>query len=365
MTSDSGLFQNAAELEAEGWELEGNTYVRDQSMLPLYEAKMVHHYDHRWATYEHDGTTRDMTPAEHDDPAALPLPRYWVDEREVTSRLAGKWKHDWLLGFRDITNTTNERTVIAAMIPATAVGNKLPLLLSEVPQKSILAALLSSFALDFLARQKLGGTTLNFFYVEQLAVPAPERFEADCPWDAGRSLQDWFEDAWSSWSTPPTTPLPWPLHSVTTGRRSGGIPTAEPSCEPSSTPPCFTSTASAVMTSTTSWEPSQSSPATTSTATARSGPGGWYWTRSTGSQTPRNEGSLSDRHSSLHPETAPGTAEATRHDRPNSTVLPARTMPHLAVAASTRRVIERLRRGWTKQPGYRTNAPRTPLAGAS
>lgn len=26
-----------------------------ERMLPLYEAKMIHQYDHRWATYEPDG----------------------------------------------------------------------------------------------------------------------------------------------------------------------------------------------------------------------------------------------------------------------------------------------------------------------
>ncbi len=191
MANDSDLFATAADLEAEGWELDGNAYVRDSTMLPLYEAKMVNHYDHRWATYDPDGTTRDMTPEEHDDPAALPLPRYWVDEREVTSRLAGKWKHDWLLGFRNITNTTNERTVIAAMIPAAGVGNSMPVLLASA-RPHLLAGLLSSFAVDYVMRQKLGGTNMNFFYVEQLPIPAPETFDGHCPWDATQSLQDWF-----------------------------------------------------------------------------------------------------------------------------------------------------------------------------
>lgn len=53
-------------------------------VLPLYEAKMIHHYDHRFATYDTDGEEiRDATIAEKADPYFAPLPRYWVNEWEV------------------------------------------------------------------------------------------------------------------------------------------------------------------------------------------------------------------------------------------------------------------------------------------
>ncbi|MGH3471374.1 MAG: Eco57I restriction-modification methylase domain-containing protein, partial [Nocardioidaceae bacterium] len=52
---------------------------------------------------------------------------------------------------------------------------------------------LSSFALDYIARQKLGGTTLNFFYFEQFPIPAPQEFDKPCPWDVKESMQDRFE----------------------------------------------------------------------------------------------------------------------------------------------------------------------------
>lgn len=51
--------------------------------LPLYEAKLIHHFDHRWATYKPDGDTRDMTPQEKCDPSTTVTPRYWVAQREV------------------------------------------------------------------------------------------------------------------------------------------------------------------------------------------------------------------------------------------------------------------------------------------
>jgi len=81
-------------------------------MLPLYEAKMIHQFDDRWASY--DGlNVRDVTLAEKQDPSFAVLPRYWVPEAEVDMRLAGRWDRNWLLGVRDITNSTNERTVVS------------------------------------------------------------------------------------------------------------------------------------------------------------------------------------------------------------------------------------------------------------
>jgi hypothetical protein len=35
----------------------------------------------------------------------------------VKRKLRGKWDKDWLLGFRDITNSTNELTAIFSLLP--------------------------------------------------------------------------------------------------------------------------------------------------------------------------------------------------------------------------------------------------------
>ena len=78
MTSASHLFLDYEE-----------TKLSDEPLMPLYEAKMVHHYDHRWATFETDGeTSRDCTLVEKQNPVYQSLPRYWVPENEVTLRTA-------------------------------------------------------------------------------------------------------------------------------------------------------------------------------------------------------------------------------------------------------------------------------------
>ena len=83
MSNDSGLFADAPA-------------AADQPLrLPLYEAKMIHQFDHRWATYV-DGAsgtaseveTADVSDAQKTDPTFTVRPRYWVDEREVLARIA-------------------------------------------------------------------------------------------------------------------------------------------------------------------------------------------------------------------------------------------------------------------------------------
>lgn len=158
-------------------------------MLPLVEAKMLHHYDTRWATYLPDGSVRLVTPREKADESFHVMPRYWVAEAEVDRKLDGKWDKAWLLGWRDITNTTNARTLITAMIPRIAVGNKVPLALAQRGRAELQAAW-SSFAADFVARQKMGGTTMNFFIFMQLPMPTPEQI-GGCPVPLDRPTRDW------------------------------------------------------------------------------------------------------------------------------------------------------------------------------
>ncbi|MEU2063290.1 DNA methyltransferase [Streptomyces sp. NPDC013455] len=204
MANDSAVFRPDAQrgetfddLLDEGWNLKGNILVRgDERLLPLYEAKMLHHYDHRFSTYEgatgnqlNKGTLPRLTAARHQDAAACPLPRYWVPEEDVPtggrdrrgrevraagvrSRLAARgWRRDWVLGWRDTTNKNNERTMICSVAPAHGFGHKFMLALAD--GAALLAGVWSSFVLDYAARQSLGGTSLSYFVVRQLPVPAP------------------------------------------------------------------------------------------------------------------------------------------------------------------------------------------------
>lgn len=191
--------------------------------LPLYEAKMLHQFDHRWATYAREGSSwldtpiltkinkegreepdpRDVTAAEKDRPDTFAAPRYWVSAAEVEARLIKtdkdgnviwRWEREWLIGYRDISRANNDRTLIATIVPRVGLSNKIPLMVFvniEARQAACLIACMDSFVMDYAARQKVGGTTLNFFIVKQFPVLPPSAFAAACPWDESQSLADW------------------------------------------------------------------------------------------------------------------------------------------------------------------------------
>jgi len=214
MAEDSAWFRTASQLSAGGWLRSGTDWVRpglaepraltgghearhldlstgsnalaEERFVPLYEAKMIHQFDHRWATYIDDGsgeTSRDVTLAKKQDARFEPAPRYWVPEREVADRLHARgWARGWLMGWRDITNATNERTVITTVFPRSAVGHTSPLFMLDqsTPLVAALGANLSALAFDFVARQKLGGTHLTYGYLNQFPILPPTAYtEAD------------------------------------------------------------------------------------------------------------------------------------------------------------------------------------------
>ncbi|MFC7881282.1 Eco57I restriction-modification methylase domain-containing protein [Streptomyces sp. NPDC057376] len=198
MTDDSDLFRRRQELEDEGWRMRGNVFERaGERMLPLYEGKMAHLFDHRWNSYTGTGNEerRRISAAEKSDPATCAEPRYWIldvgpiptvrkgketEERGVSERLAEMhWPHEWLVGWRDVTYFTNERTAIPAFLPRTAVGHKFPLMIPGVSPTRIaaLVAAQSSLVFDFVSRQKIGGKSMGLFIWKQLPVPTPTTLE--------------------------------------------------------------------------------------------------------------------------------------------------------------------------------------------
>lgn len=136
---------------------------------------MLHHFDHRWNTFE-DAKERQVLLTEKSDPSFEPMPRYWVPQGDVAARIEEKrWSREWLLGWRDIVGSEG-RTLIPCLCPAVGVGDKFLLGLSATSAdlNAALYACLCSLICDYLAKQKVGGSSLKYFVFKQLPVLPPE-----------------------------------------------------------------------------------------------------------------------------------------------------------------------------------------------
>lgn len=206
MSNDSGLFRTATQLSDAGFVLDGTDWVRDQTAsgkvlalaggrsgselalegggpraaeryVPLYEAKMIHQFDHRWAGYAENGSdSADVTLEQKKNPNFEPAPRYWVPKTELDDRLSSRnRKLGWLMGWRDICRSTDERTVIYSILPRVGVGHTNPLVFfpEQPPQWAAALANLCSLTLDYVARQAVGGTHLTYGYLKQFPILAP------------------------------------------------------------------------------------------------------------------------------------------------------------------------------------------------
>ena len=201
MTNDSGLFRTRAELVSAGWNMETDRFEKDKMvMLPLYEAKMIHHFDHRFGTFEtqseaqaNQGKLPELDDVAHVDPWRATLPRYWLPEDEVESRLVDTWDRRWLLGWRDVTGAEKIRTVIACIIPRVAVSNKFPLVMPSTDPQLVAAlyANMLSIPFDYCARRKIGGISMNYFIVRQLPALHPETYARPSPWAPSTRIRDW------------------------------------------------------------------------------------------------------------------------------------------------------------------------------
>ncbi len=187
MTNDSALFMTEAALKKQGFKPAAlNRWKKGElQALPLYEGKMVQMYDHRAAdvVVNTENLHRAAQPeviadVEKANPARFPVPQFRVE----SSNIPDVQKANWYFGFKEISSPTNNRSMIACIFPKAAFGNKVPQLLyaleGDKQQIPCLLATFNSMAFDFVLRQKLQGQTINLFILEQLAVIAPERFEA-------------------------------------------------------------------------------------------------------------------------------------------------------------------------------------------
>lgn len=186
MANDSKLFRTVEELEGDegAWREPGGSWRGPEGRwVPLYEGKMVQAYDHRASgiTTVSENTFRtgqaDVASAEQlIDPTFSVAARYYVPDPGDL---------DWEIAVKDVTSTTNARSVISCVIPPVAAGHTLPILrIEEADRKKrariacLLLANLNSTPLDFVARTKILGNHASWFILEQLPVIEPARYRS-------------------------------------------------------------------------------------------------------------------------------------------------------------------------------------------
>ena len=74
-------------------------------------------------------------------------------------------------GFMDVSSATNSRSMIASLVPDCPCGNKVPVLGMAENRVAQLCAIGNSLVYDYQLRNRFGGLSLNYFIVEETAVP--------------------------------------------------------------------------------------------------------------------------------------------------------------------------------------------------
>ena len=188
MTSDSHLFRTAVQLESAGfYPVHGNRWKRGEELyLPMYQGRMIHQFDHRANSVRVNPESThnpylsvEVTRAQHADPQFLPITQYSVPESAVDEAMSANT--GWTISYRRIARSTDARTMIATIVPKAGFGDSVFLLMPEIGlsawDASSVVANLNNLPFDFVTRQKLHGTNLSWYLLEQLPVIAPEDYD--------------------------------------------------------------------------------------------------------------------------------------------------------------------------------------------
>lgn len=191
MSNDSHLFRSASQLHEAGWHRDRSDWVSvdrpNDRYVPIYEGKMIFFYNHRYGTFpfEKEKVGTDYREIPHPDNQTLADPnfepdaRYWVPAQVLNEKMSNaNWNRGWQISYRNITNVTNERTLVPVAYPRSGASNQFPcVFISDDQNFSLIYANLSSIILDYVARQKVGGSALNFFLFNQFPILPPGAYD--------------------------------------------------------------------------------------------------------------------------------------------------------------------------------------------
>lgn len=150
-------------------------FTNDPAGLPVYEGRMIDHFDHRAKTYQSGhGNSAVWIEREFGDPAKAIVPQ-WRVLRENIPRKLGNRCDQFRIGFGDVANPRNQRSFTATMIPPGVIcGDKVPTLdFGPNNEWCFLPwlAVANTFAMDWLARCRLTSPKMAFSLLDSLPFP--------------------------------------------------------------------------------------------------------------------------------------------------------------------------------------------------
>ena len=159
----------------------------EKTRVPIYEGKFIEQYDNRFSTfagmsaderYQAKASARRQPGDSFVAPKPAPECRYFIDKKFWESFL-DRYDQPYSLCWRSLTSPTNQRTMIASIIPSMPTCQSVQLLqTTPVEDLLMILALFNSKVFDFFVRLKMGGIDLTQSVVRQMPVPFREAWNS-------------------------------------------------------------------------------------------------------------------------------------------------------------------------------------------
>jgi hypothetical protein len=160
-----------------------NRFTTDPAGMPLYEGRMITHFDHRAKAYDSGhGNSSRWIERTHGDPEKAIAPQWRVLPEMVPDKLGDRCER-YRLCFRDVAQPRDVRSFIAALVPPGVVcGHTVPtIVFDRMDEWGYLTwlAVGNSFVMDWFTRKKLSSPHLTYSVMDSLPFPRPKR---NAPW---------------------------------------------------------------------------------------------------------------------------------------------------------------------------------------
>lgn len=147
--------------------------------VPLYEGRMVDQFDYRAKGYRSGrgraGVWEDLP---FESPNKSIQPQWHISDDRIPDKCRDRIG-TYRVGFCDVASPTNERTLVAAILPPGAIcGDKVPTITFEGDETgwhlALWVAVANSYAMDFIARKKVS-LKMSYTVVDSLPFPRLSR----------------------------------------------------------------------------------------------------------------------------------------------------------------------------------------------